>query len=308
MPYNPDDDFIIFPMEAEMKFIPKPGCFVIKFPDDASRNMFFWSQEPSGTITDEKMTENVNAALNGENPNPASGNDGGIGAGASEQEQLLAMLGGSAGGAGGAAPQAARAQAIRAAQAAAASALAAPPGGAAAASEAVAPTPQATSAPAATPAAPAKADAPAPAAAALTGAPGGSLVSSSALMAALGNLGGGGGAPGAGAGGAPGTIDAAAMAAALAGLQQQGGGSGGTGQHRAAGPGLSDILTPESVGPLLRSEDVRSRQVAVHSTFHVTTFLIDPSRLIQTLFCFFFASSCTTVKEIQFERRKMMSE
>ena len=38
MPFNPDDDFIIFPQEAQMKFIPKPGCFVIKFPDDASRN------------------------------------------------------------------------------------------------------------------------------------------------------------------------------------------------------------------------------------------------------------------------------
>ena len=25
MPYNPDDDFIIFPAEAQMKFIPKPG-------------------------------------------------------------------------------------------------------------------------------------------------------------------------------------------------------------------------------------------------------------------------------------------
>jgi 26S proteasome regulatory subunit N13 len=59
----------------------------------------------------------------------------------------------------------------------------------------------------------------------------------------------------------PGTIDAAAMAAALARLQQQqgGGGGGGGGGRRVAGPGLSDILTPESVGPLLRSDDVRSR-------------------------------------------------
>jgi hypothetical protein len=41
---------------AQMKFIPKPGCFVIKFPDDATRNMFFWSQEATGAITDEELT------------------------------------------------------------------------------------------------------------------------------------------------------------------------------------------------------------------------------------------------------------
>ena len=82
LPYNPDDDFIIFPAEAQMKFIPKPGCFVVKFSDDASRNIFFWSQEPGGSVTDEKMAADVNAALNGENPNKNS-NDGGEGDGPS---------------------------------------------------------------------------------------------------------------------------------------------------------------------------------------------------------------------------------
>ena len=87
MPFNPDDDFIIFPQEAQMKFIPKPGCFVIKFPDDASRNMFFWSQEPKGKVEDDKLTADVNAALNGESPESAN-----------EQAELMQMLG--AGGAG----------------------------------------------------------------------------------------------------------------------------------------------------------------------------------------------------------------
>ena len=72
MPFKPDDDFIIFPQEAQMKFIPKPGCFVIKFPDDASRNMFFWSQEPKGKVEDDKLTADVNAALNGESPESAN--------------------------------------------------------------------------------------------------------------------------------------------------------------------------------------------------------------------------------------------
>ena len=113
MPYNPEDDFIIFPQEAQMKFIPKPGCFVIKFPDDASRNMFFWSQEPAGKIEDDKLVADVNAALNGESPESAN-----------EQAQLMQMLG-DAGGAGLAArdpsggPVAARAQAVRAAHEAA---------------------------------------------------------------------------------------------------------------------------------------------------------------------------------------------
>ena len=88
MPFNPDDDFIIFPQEAQMKFIPKPGCFVIKFPDDASRNMFFWSQEPVGKVEDDKLVADINAALNGESPESAN-----------EQAQLMQMLGG-AGGAG----------------------------------------------------------------------------------------------------------------------------------------------------------------------------------------------------------------
>ena len=44
MPFTPEEDLLVFPREAEMKFIPKPGVFVIKFPDDPSRNAFFWSQ------------------------------------------------------------------------------------------------------------------------------------------------------------------------------------------------------------------------------------------------------------------------
>ena len=75
-------------------------------------------------------------------------------------------------------------------------------------------------------------------------------MSSAALQAAFGNIGGG-----TGSGATAGTIDAAAMAAALAGLQQHGGG----GAVRVSGPGLSDILTPASVGHLLRSDDVRGR-------------------------------------------------
>ena len=46
MPFVPEDDFIIFPQESVMKFIPKHGECVIKFPYDYSRNMFFWSREP----------------------------------------------------------------------------------------------------------------------------------------------------------------------------------------------------------------------------------------------------------------------
>jgi hypothetical protein len=47
-----------------------------------------------------------------------------------------------------------------------------------------------------------------------------------------------------------GNIDAAAMAAALAGLQRG---------RAPAGPGLSDILTAENVGEMLRNDDVRAR-------------------------------------------------
>ena len=61
MTFLPEDDFIIFPQEAEMKFIPKPGVFVIKFPDDPSRNMFFWSQEPPGKIADDELASDVSA-------------------------------------------------------------------------------------------------------------------------------------------------------------------------------------------------------------------------------------------------------
>ena len=207
MPFVPEDDFIIFPQESVMKFIPKPGVFVIKFPDDVSRNMFFWSQEPAGRFDDETLTARVNAALSGEHPDDAAPS---------------------------AAPSiAARSAAIRQAQQAANSALAPRPDE----------TPAATATVADTPAAPAKAksDERSPAAPP-------SAVSGEALRAALGNLGGGGQ-------GGSGSDAASAMAAMLSGM----GGGPGPGGARARGPGLGDVLTPETVGPLLRGEDVRAR-------------------------------------------------
>jgi hypothetical protein len=71
MPFTPEEDLLVFPREAEMKFIPKPGVFVIKFPDDPSRNAFFWSQRQTSDAepqSDEALTADVNAALNGESP------------------------------------------------------------------------------------------------------------------------------------------------------------------------------------------------------------------------------------------------
>ena len=68
MPFTPEEDLLVFPREAEMKFIPKPGVFVIKFPDDPSRNAFFWSQRQTSDAepqSDEALAD-VNAALNGE--------------------------------------------------------------------------------------------------------------------------------------------------------------------------------------------------------------------------------------------------
>lgn len=211
MPFTPEDDFLVFPQEAQMKFIPKPGVFVIKFPEDASRNMFFWSQQPE-LGDEEELTTDLNAALNGEAPEAATRRSD---------------------------PVAQRAQAIRAAQAAAASALT---------GTGTEETPATTAAVAATPAAPAKAPAPVPQAA-REDTP--SVVSSDALRAALGGL-----------GGAPSSVsargmDAAAMASMLAGMQQ--GGEGVPQQRQPRGPGLADILTPETVGPLLRDEDVRNR-------------------------------------------------
>ena len=71
-----------------------------------------------------------------------------------------------------------------------------------------------------------------------------SVVNAEALRAALGSVGATpSSTPGAGA------IDAAAMAAALAGANQR----------RSAGPGLSDVLTPDTVGEMLRDGDVRQR-------------------------------------------------
>ena len=71
MPFTPEEDLLVFQPEAEMKFIPKPGVFVIKFPDDPSRNAFFWSQRQTSDAepqSDEALTADANAALNGESP------------------------------------------------------------------------------------------------------------------------------------------------------------------------------------------------------------------------------------------------
>ena len=124
MPFTPEEDLLVFPREAEMKFIPKPGVFVIKFPDDPSRNAFFWSQRQTSDAepqSDEALTADVNAALNGESR-----------AFATRRSDPAAQ---------------ARARAVRAAQAAAASALSGPEE-----------TPAATAGVASTPAAPAKAE------------------------------------------------------------------------------------------------------------------------------------------------------
>ncbi len=72
-PFSPEDDLLVFPREAEMKFISKPrGVFVIKFPDDATRNMFFWSQQPEDGVPDDELAGDVNASLNGEAPSDAT--------------------------------------------------------------------------------------------------------------------------------------------------------------------------------------------------------------------------------------------
>ena len=222
MPFTPEEDLLVFPREAEMKFIPKPGVFVIKFPDDPSRNAFFWSQRQTSDAepqSDEALTADVNAALNGESPAFATRRSD---------------------------PAAQRARAVRAAQAAAASALSGPEE-----------TPAATAGVASTPAAPAKAekqpvtDEPMedePMETETEKAADGNAekksaaVSGDALRAALGGIGAAGAVPG---GGAP-AADPAAMARMLAGM-------------RPRGPGLNEVLTPEAVRPLLRDENVRAR-------------------------------------------------
>jgi len=212
MPFAPETDLLVFPQEAEMKFIPKPGVFVIKFPEDPSRNMFFWSQRSADEAEkegDDELAADVNAALNGEAP-------------------AFATRRGD--------PVARRARAVRAAQAAAASALSGQEE-----------TPAVTAGVAATPAAPEKAsqktsqeetrtDETMEDAAAAPGA----AVSGDALRAALAGAGGGGGVGNLG--------DPAAMARMLAGMNA-----------RSRGLGLNEVLTPETVGPLLRDDDVRAR-------------------------------------------------
>ena len=62
MPFTPEEDLLVFPREAEMKFIPKPGVFVIKFPEDPSRNMFFWSQRSVDEAEKEGSDDELAAA------------------------------------------------------------------------------------------------------------------------------------------------------------------------------------------------------------------------------------------------------
>ena len=193
MPFTPEEDLLVFPHEAEMKFIPKPGVFVIKFPDDPARNMFFWSQQPDDAEkqSDEALAADVNAALNGESPEAATRRGD---------------------------PVAQRARAVRRAAAAAATALAG------------------------------QEETPATA------------VSGDALRAALGGVPSRGDGPVPG-GGAPNVhADPAAMARVLAGMQPSTtGGASGSALQALRGPGLHEVLTPETVGPLLRDESVRAR-------------------------------------------------
>ena len=229
MPFAPEEDLLVFPREAEMKFIPKPGVFVIKFPDDPARNMFFWSQQPDGAEkrSDEALTADVNAALNGESPGSAARSGD---------------------------PVAQRARAVRRAAAAAASALAGPEE-----------TPASSTGIASTPAAPAKTEKQRSSDARreedVTATPGAetpvSAVSGEALRAALGG-------PPSGAGPIPGSgapnvnVDPAAMARMLASMQPRGGGASAP-PLRARGPGLNEVLTPEALGPVLRDERARAR-------------------------------------------------
>ena len=210
MPFAPELDLLVFPQEAEMKFIPKPGVFVIKFPEDPSRNMFFWSQrsvDEAEKDGDDELAADVNAALNGEAP-------------------AFATRRGD--------PVARRARAVRAAQAAAASALSGQEE-----------TPAVTAGVAATPAAAEEANERTSREETredetMEDAAEGGGVSGDALRAALAGAGGGGGAGN--------LADPAAMARMLAGMQPRG-----------RGPGLNEVLTPETVGPLLRDDAVRAR-------------------------------------------------
>ena len=239
MPFTPEEDLLVFPHEAEMKFIPKPGVFVIKFPDDPARNMFFWSQQPDDAEkqSDEALAADVNAALNGESPEAATRRGD---------------------------PVAQRARAVRRAAAAAATALAGQEE-----------TPATTAGVAATPAAPVKNQAEngatrevgdalretdATRATTPAATPPAAAVSGDALRAALGGVPSRGDGPVPG-GGAPNVhADPAAMARVLAGMQPSTtGGASGSALQALRGPGLHEVLTPETVGPLLRDESVRAR-------------------------------------------------
>ena len=85
-------------------------------------------------------------------------------------------------------------------------------------------------------------------------------VSGDALRAALGGVPSRGDGPVPG-GGAPNVhADPAAMARVLAGMQPSTtGGASGSALQALRGPGLHEVLTPETVGPLLRDESVRAR-------------------------------------------------
>lgn len=53
----PEDDAIVFPEEAKASMIPGQRAIVIKFPDDPSRNTFFWLQEPKADGDDQVLAQ-----------------------------------------------------------------------------------------------------------------------------------------------------------------------------------------------------------------------------------------------------------
>ncbi|KAG2446965.1 hypothetical protein HYH02_008119 [Chlamydomonas schloesseri] len=61
---EPLDDVIVFPGEAMLEKIPGQRAVVLKFPEDKTRNMFFWLQEVGGTPEqDEALVAAFNTAL-----------------------------------------------------------------------------------------------------------------------------------------------------------------------------------------------------------------------------------------------------
>ncbi|KXZ44701.1 hypothetical protein GPECTOR_63g29 [Gonium pectorale] len=59
----PEDDVIVFPGEAVLEKLPGQRALLLKFPDDRSRDMFFWIQEPKADGDDALVTA-FNGRLN----------------------------------------------------------------------------------------------------------------------------------------------------------------------------------------------------------------------------------------------------